>query len=350
MRRSAATRRTRRRRATRATRRMRLDHYQNGRHRLTSPLRRRADGSFEEVGWDHGHRGSPRACRRPRHPWRRDDLLLRRRWAGEPPGGAYSGALLRALGARLRSSALAQEKTGESGYVGLASLGGHTRGDFEHCRGGGLPRQEPMALPELPRARVTLREMARDPERTLIVLDPARTQTAELADIHLRVQPGTDALCLAALLGDARTGGPRRRNASCTRTASDVDAVVAALAEVPVERYAARCGVDEQLIRAAAAADRGGRSVSLVRGPGHPAGAAQPDLVLLPEQAAMAADRELRQAGGDASPFAARAARAPRRLGPPHAGDRRADHRRARAVQRDRRRDPHRPPSGACGR
>ena len=31
---------------------MRLDHYQNGRHRLTSPLRRRSDGSFEEVDWD----------------------------------------------------------------------------------------------------------------------------------------------------------------------------------------------------------------------------------------------------------------------------------------------------------
>src|SRR5262245_52123241 len=30
----------------------RLDHYQNGRHRLTSPLRRRADGSFEEIDWD----------------------------------------------------------------------------------------------------------------------------------------------------------------------------------------------------------------------------------------------------------------------------------------------------------
>src|SRR3984885_3672537 len=31
---------------------MRLDHYQNGRHRLTSPLRRRPDGSFEEIDWD----------------------------------------------------------------------------------------------------------------------------------------------------------------------------------------------------------------------------------------------------------------------------------------------------------
>ena len=30
----------------------RLDHYQNGLDRLTAPLRRRADGSFEEIDWE----------------------------------------------------------------------------------------------------------------------------------------------------------------------------------------------------------------------------------------------------------------------------------------------------------
>ena len=30
---------------------LRLDRYQNGRHRLNSPLRRRADGTHEEVSW-----------------------------------------------------------------------------------------------------------------------------------------------------------------------------------------------------------------------------------------------------------------------------------------------------------
>ena len=29
-----------------------LNHYQNGKDRITSPLRRRADGSFEEIDWD----------------------------------------------------------------------------------------------------------------------------------------------------------------------------------------------------------------------------------------------------------------------------------------------------------
>ncbi len=31
---------------------LRLDHYQNDPNRLTSPMRRRPDGTFEEVDWD----------------------------------------------------------------------------------------------------------------------------------------------------------------------------------------------------------------------------------------------------------------------------------------------------------
>ena len=31
---------------------LRLDHYQNNRSRLTSPMRRRPDGSYEEIDWD----------------------------------------------------------------------------------------------------------------------------------------------------------------------------------------------------------------------------------------------------------------------------------------------------------
>ena len=36
----------------------------------------------------------------------------------------------------------------------------------------------------------------------MIVIDPVVTDTAKLADFHLRVRPGTDAWCLAALVGD----------------------------------------------------------------------------------------------------------------------------------------------------
>ena len=51
----------------------------------------------------------------------------------------------------------------------------------------------------IPRARVTLKAIARDPDRTLIVVDPRRSETAAMADIHLQVRPGGDAWLLAAI-------------------------------------------------------------------------------------------------------------------------------------------------------
>ena len=33
----------------------------------------------------------------------------------------------------------------------------------------------------------------------MVVIDPVITDTAKMADFHLRVRPGTDAWCLAAL-------------------------------------------------------------------------------------------------------------------------------------------------------
>jgi anaerobic selenocysteine-containing dehydrogenase len=52
-----------------------------------------------------------------------------------------------------------------------------------------------------PRARPILKEIARDPDRALIVIDPRRTETADLADHHLQVKPGTDAFCLGVEWG-----------------------------------------------------------------------------------------------------------------------------------------------------
>ena len=80
---------------------LRLDFYQNGPHRLTKPLRRRADGTFEEIDWDTAIREVAGALRgRPRPLRRRVDLLLRRRRAGEPPAGPLRTGDARA--ARLR--------------------------------------------------------------------------------------------------------------------------------------------------------------------------------------------------------------------------------------------------------
>jgi anaerobic selenocysteine-containing dehydrogenase len=100
----------------------------------------------------------------------------------------------------------------------------------------------------IPRARVTLKEIARDPARTLIVVDPRRSETAEMADIHLQVRPGGDAWLLAALLAVLVEEGLTDR-VFLEEHGSGVEETVAALRAVPIAAFAARAGVDEALVR-----------------------------------------------------------------------------------------------------
>ena len=230
---------------------MRLDHYQNGRHRLTSPLKRRPDGGFDEIGWDQAIAEVAAGLAAVRDTYGGETILYYGGGGqGNHLGGAYSGALLKALGARYRSSALAQEKMGEW-YVDSHLYGGHTRGDFEHAEVALFIGKNPWQSQSFPRARVTLRQLAKDPARAMIVIDPVRTETAEIADYHLRVKPGTDAWCLAALLGTLVQEG-LTDGTFIAEHCNGGEAVLATLAKVPVADYAERAGIDEQLIRTVA--------------------------------------------------------------------------------------------------
>src|ERR1044072_1674712 len=93
---------------------LRLDHYQNGRPRLTPPLRRRPDGTFEAIDWDTAITEIAERFKASRAAHGGHTIFYYGGGGqGNPPGGAYSGSTLRALGASYRSNALAQEKTGE---------------------------------------------------------------------------------------------------------------------------------------------------------------------------------------------------------------------------------------------
>ena len=230
---------------------LRLDHYQNGRHRLTSPLRRRADGSFEEIDWDTAITEVAARFAAVRDEYGGEKIFYYGGGGqGNHLGGAYGSAFIRALGTRYRSSALAQEKMGEW-FVDSKLYGGHTRGDFEHSEVAVFVGKNPWQSQSMPRARVTLRELARDPDRALVVIDPVATETAQMADFHLRVRPGTDAFCLAALLGAIVQEGLVDQTFLDEHT-NGSEPALAALNAVPVDDYAERCGVPAELIRAVA--------------------------------------------------------------------------------------------------
>src|SRR6266545_1070110 len=233
----------------------RLDHYQHGRDRVTSPLRRRPDGTFEEIDWDTAIREVAGRLAAVRDAHGGETIFY---YGGGGQGnhlpGAYSAATRRALGSRYRSSALAQEKTGEF-WVSHRMMGSITRADFEHCDVALFLGKNPWHSHSIPRARVTLKEIASDPARTLIVVDPRRTETAEIADIHLAVRPGTDAWLLAALLAVlVEDDLVNREFLAAHAHASEVDEVLAALRAVPIARACERTGLDEALVRRTARA------------------------------------------------------------------------------------------------
>ncbi|MCV7445403.1 molybdopterin-dependent oxidoreductase [Mycobacterium paraense] len=230
---------------------LRLDHYQNNRARLRAPMRRRADGTFEEIDWDTAIVEIAEGFKHIRDAYGGDKIFYYGGGGqGNHLGGAYSGAFLKALGARYRSNALAQEKTGEA-WVDAHLYGGHTRGEFEHAEVSVFVGKNPWMSQSFPRARVVLNEIAKDPARSMIVIDPVVTDTAKMSDFHLRVRPGTDAWCLAALAG-ILVQENLCDEAFLAEHVRGADAVRAALREVPVADYAQRCGVDEELLRAAA--------------------------------------------------------------------------------------------------
>ena len=166
------------------------------------------------------------------------------------------------LGARYRSNALAQEKTGEF-WVAAKMAGILTRSDFEHCEVGVFIGKNPWFSHGFPRTRVMLREMAKDPNRCMIVIDPRRTETADLADIHLQVRPGGDAWLLAAMFGVIVQEGLLAKDWIEANT-DGIDEVLPHFEALPIERYCDEAGVPEAQVREAARRIAAASSAALV--------------------------------------------------------------------------------------
>src|SRR5215212_11109342 len=179
----------------------RLAYYQ-GNPRIMAPLRRRPDGGYDEVDWDTAIAEVAARLARVRDEHGGASIFYYGGGGqGNHLGGVYSGALRSALGVRFSSNALAQEKTGEI-WIDAHLFGhvAHTTPDFERAEVAVFVGKNPWMAHGFPHARPTLKAIAADPGRALIVIDPRRSETAAMADIHLRVRPGGDAFLLAAML------------------------------------------------------------------------------------------------------------------------------------------------------
>jgi anaerobic selenocysteine-containing dehydrogenase len=84
----------------------------------------------------------------------------------------------------------------------------------------------------------------------LVVVDPVRTRTADAADRHVPIRPGTDVLLLAALVHEVLVAGPADLGSAAPYVdPGDVERVRVAVAAFPAERVAGPTGVPAGTVR-----------------------------------------------------------------------------------------------------
>ncbi|MGB0388669.1 MAG: molybdopterin-dependent oxidoreductase [Ardenticatenaceae bacterium] len=229
----------------------RIDYYQNHLRRLQHPMKRLEDGSFARIDWDTAIEEIA------------DKLVeLRDTYGGHSVAyyggggqanhlpGAHAVALRAAIGTPYYYSSLAQEKTGDFWVNGklFGRQTCHVTEGIEHSDYVILIGTNSFQSHGFPQARRVLRALSKDPNRTLVVIDPRRTKTAKLADIHIPVKPGTDAFLMTAMLAVIVQEGLEDREFIEQHTLG-FEQVRELFMEVDVEAYCEKAEVDVAVAR-----------------------------------------------------------------------------------------------------
>jgi len=181
---------------------MNIAYYQHHRDRLTHPLKKTGN-TFEQISWDQAA---------TEIAGRIKDIVDKhgpRSFAYMGGGGqschfeaAFGVRLMRSLGSRYHYSALAQELTGcfwawgrATGRQYLFGIPDENSSDMLVAIG-----WNGMQSHQMPRAPLVLKEFSKNPDKLLVVIDPRKSETAAIADIHLPIRPGTDALLTKAMI------------------------------------------------------------------------------------------------------------------------------------------------------
>lgn len=239
----------------------RLEHYQNHDDRLTTPLQRQSDGSFKPVSWDEALDDIAQrlVAIRDQHGGNAF-AFLGGGGQGNHLGGAYSQQLLAAMKSYFSYNSLGQEKTGDFWVNGrlFGKQYCHTTEDVEHADYVLFIGTNPFQAHGIPNARDTLKHIKKDPNRTMVVVDPRRTETAKMADFHLQLRPGSDAYLMSAMLAVIVTENLHDRD-FLSKHCRGFEQVEQALRAIPIADYAARADVPlatlQQVARGFASAD-----------------------------------------------------------------------------------------------
>ncbi len=178
-----------------------IAYYQHNADRLTHPLKK-VGNTFEQIPWDQAISEIAEKLKNILDQYGPRSLAWLFSGQGCHFGIPYLIQLGNSLGSKYNYSALAQE------FSGRFWTHGHTFGkqslvlkpDFENTDMLMTVGWNPMVSHGTPQAPLKLKRFAKNPDKLLVVVDPRLSETAKIADVHLAIRPGTDALLFKSMI------------------------------------------------------------------------------------------------------------------------------------------------------
>jgi anaerobic selenocysteine-containing dehydrogenase len=229
---------------------MNIANHQHHADRLTRPLKKTPDG-FVPISWDQAYAeiGERLKAIVDEHGPKSMAYM-----GGGGQGchfeAAFGMTMLKGLGSRYNYNALAQELTGYFWACGRMT-GRQNRfwiPDEEHADmilGIGW---NGMASHQMPRAPLVLKEFSSNPDKMLAIIDPRLSETAKVANIHLPLRPGTDALLARAMIAVILQEGLENK-AFIAEHVTGFEMIRPWFDSVDVPQALAVCEVDETAVR-----------------------------------------------------------------------------------------------------
>ncbi len=228
-----------------------IPHYVNHDQRVTDPLKRQPDGSFEKISWDQAiaEIAEKLSALREEHGPRAISLVGIGGQANHMDA-AYGLGFLTGTGSRRWFNAFAQEKTQNplvESWMMKGSPSVLLHADSEHCETLLVLGTNARISNRGHNANETLKAIISDPARTYMVVDPRETETSKGADVHVRIRPGGDVYFLTAMAAllvqrDLMDQGFLKK------WVRDTGDLFRALKAVDVAEMARRCGVEASVI------------------------------------------------------------------------------------------------------
>ncbi len=243
-----------------------IGHYVDHAQRTRVPLRRRADGSFEEISWETAIAEIAErldAIRRQHGP--RSIGLVGVGGQGNHMDAPWAQGFMKALGSRRTFNAYAQEKTQHhliDAWMFDAPPNVFFHADQEHSEFILLMGTNPRISNRGHNATDFFLALAKDPARTLVAIDPRETETTRGADRHLKIKPGSDAQLLLGLAA-AIVQNELTDMAFLAARTSGFEEVRALLGRVEVEAMEERAGLAMGTLRQLATDMAGAKSASI---------------------------------------------------------------------------------------